>query len=62
MKKYRRIITTAIVLFCFVAVTNLWANGPQKHAKNYNSRNNTKMFTKHGPLAVTKQWAKRPSK
>jgi len=62
MKKCRYIITTAIVLFCFVAVTSLWANGPQKHAKNYNNGHNNKMFTKNGPLAATNPWAKRAPK
>jgi para-nitrobenzyl esterase len=62
MKKCRYIITTAIVLFCFAGVTNLWAKGPPGHAKNDNNRHNTKVQTKYGRWAVKNRWAKRPPK
>ena len=50
MKKCRHIITIAIVLFSFVAVTNVWAKGPPEHANNDNNRHNTKVLTKYGRL------------
>ena len=50
MKKYRYIVITGIVLFCFVAVTTAWAKRPPKHANKCKNRHNTKVHTEYGRL------------